>query len=707
MPVPDSLHELVHGRLLALPAESRDFLIAAAAHAHPTIAITEAATGVGRAVGLQPALEARIVESERDRIRFTHPLLAAGVLETADPVRRAEIHARLAELLEDPEARAWQLAASVDEPNAVVAGALEHAAQHARGRGGLRPAALLLDRARELTPPERRDDAVRRAVDAAYLHFESGDSPRAEAQLREVIDTLPPSDERARALWVLARVRTYKAPGDAVDLFLQLVDEAEGHPELLALAHEGVASSLLWLLERFEEQVEHADATLTFANQRGDDALAGDALVSKLLAEAWLGRTSATTVEAALALQDSTADRRLLDQPLVAVVHCWLWADQPESARDALIEMLRRAREIGDESSRPYVLSLLGYVEYILGNGQSALDCAREGQEAAEQSGQPLFTSYHLALDSLVEGHPEHAREAMRRAVALVPTTGGEGGLLASSAAGHLELALGNPEQATAVLEPLAERVIREGIAEPNAVRFVVDQVEALIELGRRDEAADLLDWYEGNARRLERASALANCARCRGLLAAQAGDLDAALAAYQEALEWHAKVELPLDRGRTLLALGAAQRRAKRRREARETLEEALAVFERIGSELWADRARAELRRISGRASSSGALTPAEERIAALVAEGKTNREVAAALFLSERTVEGHLSHVFGKLGVRSRTELARKLASRDQLRGSPRQTQGIPPFRTRPPRSSLDSGGYEGHQEQKEEEP
>jgi DNA-binding CsgD family transcriptional regulator len=145
---------------------------------------------------------------------------------------------------------------------------------------------------------------------------------------------------------------------------------------------------------------------------------------------------------------------------------------------------------------------------------------------------------------------------------------------------------------------------------------------------------------------------------------------------AYEEALEWHEKVDVPLDRGRTLLALGAAQRRAKRRREARETLEEALATFERIGAELWAERARGELRRISGRAATPGALTPAEERVAALVAEGKTNREVAAALFLSERTVEGHLSHVFGKLGIKHRTEVAPALASR--------QIQGVAPSNT-----------------------
>jgi DNA-binding NarL/FixJ family response regulator len=118
---------------------------------------------------------------------------------------------------------------------------------------------------------------------------------------------------------------------------------------------------------------------------------------------------------------------------------------------------------------------------------------------------------------------------------------------------------------------------------------------------------------------------------------------------------------------------LGAIQRRMKRRREARTTLEDALAVFERIGAALWAERARAELKRISGRAATPGALTPAEERVAVLVAEGKTNREVAAALFLSDRTVEGHLAHIFGKLGIRHRTEVARALASH--------QTQGMVP--------------------------
>jgi DNA-binding CsgD family transcriptional regulator len=292
------------------------------------------------------------------------------------------------------------------------------------------------------------------------------------------------------------------------------------------------------------------------------------------------------------------------------------------------------------------------------------------GRRGAEQSGQRAIFAFNLALEGLVEaqlGREERARAAAFRALDLVPKTAGrQAELLATHALGQLELALGDPAAAARRMEPVIAFVKREGIVEPCAIRFVIDQIEAVIELGRRDEAIELLDWYEGHARRLGRASAVAASLRCRGLLAAQSGMLEAALAAYEEALEWHARLDIPLDHGRTLIALGAAQRRAKRRREARQTLAAALALFERIGAALWAERARAELGRISGRAPTASSLTPAEERVAMLVAEGKTNLEVAEALFLSRRTVEGHLSRIFGKLGIRHRAQLARALASR-----------------------------------------
>jgi DNA-binding CsgD family transcriptional regulator len=467
-------------------------------------------------------------------------------------------------------------------------------------------------------------------------------------------------------------VFAYEALREAADLFLQAVDEAEGDREILAVAHEGVATCLWRLYERLDEAVEHAELAAGLALELGDEALAGEALGTRLVAESLLGReTAAATAVRALALQPAAEGRRVLAQPRFAVAADYLaWTGETERARDELQELLRLSSELGEESSPPLLLVLLGHVECELGELESALTRALEGQDASEQAGQHTVYVHNLALESLVaarQGRVERARAAAQQALGLVPETGGRGAeLVATAALGHLELSLGVPDAALARLEPIVAFARREAIAEPGAIPFVIDQIEALIELGRQDEALELLDWYEGNARRLERASALAACLRCRGLLAAQAGELDAALIAYEEALAWHGRVEIPLDRGRTLLALGVTQRRAKRRREARETLDDALAIFERIGAALWVDRAHAELRRISGRAATPGALTPAEERIAMLVAEGKTNREVAAALFLSERTVEGHLSHVFGKLGVRSRTELARELASR-----------------------------------------
>ena len=556
------------------------------------------------------------------------------------------------------------------EPDNAVAAVLEEAAQQARVRGAPRPAALLLDRARELTPTVDAEDALRRGVEAAYLHFESGDAQRAEAQLRGLVAPLGAGPQRANALWVLARIRTYEAPNEAAELFRQVVSEAGGSRELLAAAHEGVASCLYYALEQLAECVRHADAALELARELGDKALEGDVLISKLGIHALLGDPAAAAMaEEAASLQQIASDRRLLDQPLLAVAEYWFWSDAPGRARETFIDLLRQAEEIGDESSRPYLQFLLGEAECVLGDLSGALMRAREGQGSAEQSGQALFAAYNLALQSLAHaqlGDVKQTREAASQAAALTAGTTWYVRLVASSALGHLEHALDAQERVLEHLSETLDFVRREAIAEPCAMRFVVDYVEALIQLGQREEALELLDWYEGNARRLGRASALANCARCRGMLAAQGGEMDEAQRAYGEALGWHAKVDLPLDRGRTLLASGATQRRAKRRRDARATLEEALAVFEGIGAALWAERARAELKRISGRAATPGALTPAEERVAALVADGKTNREVAAALFLSDRTVEGHLAHVFGKLGIRNRTEIAAALVAR-----------------------------------------
>jgi DNA-binding CsgD family transcriptional regulator len=190
------------------------------------------------------------------------------------------------------------------------------------------------------------------------------------------------------------------------------------------------------------------------------------------------------------------------------------------------------------------------------------------------------------------------------------------------------------------------------------------DLLDALVVVGELDEAETIAVRWEQLGRRLGRAWALAISTRTRALVSAARGDLEGALAAFEDALTEHATTRDPFQHARTLLALGTTRRRAKQRAAARETLEQALDAFETIGAPLWAERTRAELARIGGRAPGHDALTPSEERIAALVGEGRTNREVAAELFVTEHTVEAALTRVYRKLGVRSRAELAHRLA-------------------------------------------
>jgi DNA-binding NarL/FixJ family response regulator len=273
-----------------------------------------------------------------------------------------------------------------------------------------------------------------------------------------------------------------------------------------------------------------------------------------------------------------------------------------------------------------------------------------------------------LGVRALVEAHTGRAhvaREAGEHALALADSMNARPAqLVATAALGLLELSLQQPAATVERLRPLIQFVQQEEIADPCWTRFAVDLVEALIEVAQIDEAQSLLEWYEGNALRLGRNAALAQSLRCRGLLAASVGDFDTSLAAFERALAEHDRSRLPFDRARTLLAYGSARRRAKQKAPARQMLELGLAEFERLGARVYAARTRDELGRISGRSPSGGVLTPTEQRIAQLVAEGRSNKEVAAAMFVTAKTVETNLSRIYAKLGIHSRTELARRLA-------------------------------------------
>ena len=668
--LPVTLDALVGARLRGLSPATRRGLVVAASMAQPTLALVHDVMG-GEV--LAEAERAQIVEVRDGAVRFAHPLLASGAYAAADTATRRALHAAIAARVDDPEETARHLALAATGPDDRVAAALEDAARRAESRGAPAAAADLLERAVRLTPPGHAVDAERRTMDAAHWVFQSGDSHRAREMLDELAGAMEPGPARARVLIRLALVRGYDDDLRAAEALLrQAVAEAREDEEVLAAAHNQLAGILFRLRERLSEAVKHGAAGAAAGFAGGHVGTAAEALGSRLLAEAALGRAeAASTLREALELQTACAHRRVITQPLFQCAFAWLWWDELDRARTAFEELRERAAEIGDESSQAYVLVLGAQIYCVRGDAHTAAGLADEGQALTEQTGQATLGAYLLALRALADAIPgdvDEGRERAELSLAIAARTNGRPAEhFARAALGLLELSADRPAEVARALGPLVDFLRAEQITEPGAARVVPDQIEALIALGELEAAEDLLDWFEGNARRLARRSALAAAARCRGLLSAARRDVESAVRELARALDLSTGVPIPLELGRTQLAYGTALRRVRRRGAAREALDAAHDSFEAIGARRWAERTRAERARLGGRPPSSGDLTPTERRVAELVGQGLQTKQVAAALFVSPKTVEGHLTRIYGKLGVRSRTELAHRLRESD----------------------------------------
>jgi DNA-binding CsgD family transcriptional regulator len=334
------------------------------------------------------------------------------------------------------------------------------------------------------------------------------------------------------------------------------------------------------------------------------------------------------------------------------------------TARQLLRELHDAHTKRSDADGASTVTWWLSLLEWRAGDWEAAERYAADSFEVRTQLGQvmpgdgfpgELVAAHRGRVDEARAGAEHDLADAEARGIRI--SVSGSAWIL-----GFLELSLGDPGAALAHLRRSYE--LRSAFMLEPAQRLELgDFLEALVGAGELDEADEVVATWHERAQTLDRATTLAIVARARGLMLAARGDLESAFASFDDALRQHARSEDPFQHARTLLALGATQRRAKQRAAARATLGEALAAFERLGAPLWAEKARADLGRIGGRAPSRGDLTESERRIAALVAEGHTNREVAAALFVTEHTVEGALTRVYRKLGVRSRGELAGRL--------------------------------------------
>jgi DNA-binding CsgD family transcriptional regulator len=341
-------------------------------------------------------------------------------------------------------------------------------------------------------------------------------------------------------------------------------------------------------------------------------------------------------------------------------------------ARAEIEQLVSAARAAGAAGVLVYPLGLLGEIELRSGNWPRAIAVASEAVELAEQTGQLAWGTFAMQVLTRVEaarGHFEAAAAHGARAQAIADAFAFDGmRFYLPTARAFLALTVGDLEEAVEQGREVEEISRERGLLEPAVVLWAPDLIESYARLDRRREAQRVLERFTSEAVATQRTWALAAAARCRGILE------DDFEGAFAEALERHAGLGMPFERARTELCLGERRRRTGRRTDARGPLRSALRAFERLGARPWAERARSELaasgERVRPRdAARTDALTPHELRVALVVARGATNREAAAELFVSPKTVDFHLRQIYRKLGIRSRAELGRLFASEAAL--------------------------------------
>ncbi len=651
--VPETLEGLVRARLDELPPATQASLLLAAAVGRPSAELL-ASLDVTEPV-LDRALAAGVIEQTDGTIRFTHPLLASAVYHGVSPAERRRAHGRLAVIVADPLDRARHLALSTESSDTEIAGVLEDAAALAATRGAPIAATELAEHALRLTPPDAHADRHRRVLVAARAQSSAGEWTRARSVLADLLADTRAGSLRAEALVLLAELESERR---SVQLLEEALREAASRPALRSVIH----CRLAWTSSK--PGFDHARRALELADELDDDQLRGQAGAMQAILS-WFAGAAEAPEDLPARVRDfpsAVGGELLVREATLAVVNTLAPARKRDVARVLLEREYEEWRE-RDEPRSSRALWGLAWVELWAGRWVLGAEYAAHARDISIQYGLEMPQD-HLpsAVIAVHRGQLDLAREHSERGLDLAHEQFGGHPVQLMAVLGLVARGTGDSSLAEDWFEKADRRASELGWGEPSVRWWTADHAEMLLEDGRIDDAVRILDVWEADAARVAREWVLAHVTRCRGLVAAAEGDVARAASFLERAVAQHEEVGDPFGTARALLGLGIVRRRVRKKLDAREAIQAALDGFEELEAAIWVEKARGELGRIGGRRREEG-LTPAERRVAALVAEGRTNREVAAALFVTERTVASHLSHVYAKLGVRSRTELARQL--------------------------------------------
>jgi DNA-binding CsgD family transcriptional regulator/tetratricopeptide (TPR) repeat protein len=651
----------------ALPAAARRaLLVVAACRSTERGAVEPVLAAVGcTPLDVDAAHRAGLVRLDRRHIALRHPLLRPLIVDRSPIAEQAAVHRALAEHADDVE-RAWYLAAAATRPDAAVADALAAAAVVAHDRNDRLAAALTWARAAELTPDDRRrgERLLAAATDAQL----AGESHRAREWCARALEL--DADPLFVADVVLVRARADLRLGHLT----RAVEDLTGAADAVAAVDPARAATLL---------AEASVPCATAGRAPEAERLAERSLAIDAGADPDLGTVAATALALAIAGRSATsrallarADRLLaprvaaddlLPRALAGQAHTLL--EQFERAGPVLRTAIEAARTSGSPVALAVTLSISAELGWWTGDWAAAHADGVEGLQWAEELRQPVTIAHTLAALARIDaarGDTGGCRERidrLRREVEGLDTGGTD--VHAPAALGLCALGTGAPD-AVAHLAQAWRAAVATGLGCLNSVPFAGDLVEAHIRAGDRTRALAVIDWIDGHAERSGLAHPAAVAARGRAMLAT---DLASARRHSAEAARLRLRCPAPFERARDLLGAGEALRRLHHPGEARGPLQDAAALFERLGARPWLARAEAEIAATGAvrapRPDGPGleSLTPQEFQIARLVGDGLNNLEAAAALFISRKTVEAHLTRIYRKIGVRSRTDLARRI--------------------------------------------
>ncbi|MFJ8111963.1 ATP-binding protein [Streptomyces sp. NPDC096132] len=676
LPVPTSLRALVLSRLDMLSDDARRTLLVASAGARPTLALLHAAGRENAEAETARAAELGLLatEPEGPAVRFAHPLISAALYAEAPAQERRAAHAALSTAASDPIERARNLALATTGTDPEVAARLAEAAALARDRGAPSVAASLGLLAARHTPPDGTPPPDEHRLQAAEDAITAGEVDLARDIAREVLTRATVPADRIRA-WEVVIEAAGQALGDVDAVFPQALADAGDDPRLLALVHYHLAWRKLIVEGDFSEARQEAAHAAELAARGGDRRTELMALSFQASTETLMGHPNApTTIKRAL---------KEPQDPYVACHHNgvgaarfrWLlMSDQLPEARTTITALLREVRRRGMVESEVHFQRFLAEVELRSGHCGRALDLSRESLRLARDSGIGLGASAMLA--SLAEasgGDVDRALALAREAAERAEEDGDQMYLSRALAAlGHAQLVAGDAAGAVGSLRRVRELEVGLRITDPARGRWHGDLAEALVRVGEPGEAQDVIDVAREHALRLGRESVLAVLDRAEALVRAAQGDHEGALARLTSVQDRLAKLGYGLEEARAAFALA----RLRTGRPGPTSYDEAARLFRRCRALPWlrqvdaaAAEGAAEPVPVLPQAPASDALeglASMERQVAALVMEGATNREIAARLFISVKTVEATLTRVYRKLGIRSRVDIVRLAAGR-----------------------------------------